>query len=180
MLGVADDCHAVHRWRDIPEQLQALAAELHRHERYAGHVAAWPRETVDEARRDRIGAHAEHDGDRQGEFVHLECGRPLRYDKVDGKSHQLRRERGHTLDLVVAEAELDREVTALDIAQLGKSGAQRLEVGCPYRFSLALLPACGPMDAAKPKSGTTTCGEICELLMISSFRPRIPIEGAAW
>src|SRR5215510_15949442 len=84
MLGVADDCHAVHRWRDIPEQLQALAAELHRHERYAGHVAAWPRETVDEARRDRIGAHAEHDGDRQGEFVHLECGRPLRYDKVDG------------------------------------------------------------------------------------------------
>src|SRR6516164_2413374 len=41
----------------------------------------------------------------------------------------------------------------------------------PYRFSLALLAACGPMDAAKPMSGTTTCGEICELVMISSFAP---------
>src|SRR6516165_6683307 len=34
-----------------------------------------------------------------------------------------------------------------------------------------LLAACGPMDAAKPMSGTTTCGEICELVMISSFAP---------
>ena len=87
------------------------------------------------------GAHAEHDGDRQREFVHLECGRPLRHDKVDGNSHQLRRERGHTLDLVVAEAELNREVAALDIAQLGKSGAQRLEVGCKARRLLRGQPA---------------------------------------
>src|SRR5262249_47912604 len=31
------------------------------------------------------GAHAEHDGNRQGELVHLECGRSLRHDKVDVK-----------------------------------------------------------------------------------------------
>ena len=143
MLGVADDSDPAQLRNDLLQQLQALAIELNRHECHARHVAAWSGKTVGESCRNGIGAHAVHDGNGQAESTDLESGCALRHDEIDGQSHQRRSEFGNALNHVVAVTELDHEVAALDIAEISKGAAHRVDV---RRQARRLL--CGePTDA---------------------------------
>jgi hypothetical protein len=82
-------------------------------------------------------------GNGQAESTNLESGCALRHDEINGQSHQLRGQVGHALDHVVAVAELDHQVAALDIAKISKCGAHRAYV---RRQARRLL--CGePTDA---------------------------------
>src|SRR5262249_58247337 len=90
-----------------------------------------------------IGANAVYNGNRQAESTDLESRRALRHYEIDGQPHQFRGEFGHMLDHIVAVAKLDHKVAALDIAEISKGGAHRVDVRCQARRLL-----CGePTDA---------------------------------
>ena len=140
MFGIGDDGNSAQIRNDVPQHLQALAVELGCHECHAGHISARPGETVSEACRNRVTAKNIDDGHRKPEVADLGDGCALRNNEVDGKLHQFRCEFGHALNCIVAVAILNRQVTALDIAKIGKPGAHRGKVGCQARRLLRGQP----------------------------------------
>ena len=69
LRGIAKNRHARHARRDLLKQLQPFPAMLNSKMHETGDIAARPRQTVDEARADRIGDGREHDRHGAGRLL---------------------------------------------------------------------------------------------------------------
>src|SRR5262249_23807889 len=76
--GIANDCYSRHTWRNLLEHLQPFRADAVFIRGKTGDVATRPRQTIDEARADRIGGDHEHDrhvGCRAPQWPHRRAAR---------------------------------------------------------------------------------------------------------
>jgi hypothetical protein len=106
-------CHTRHAWRNLLKQLQPFRAHAVFPRRKTGAVAAGPRQTLDEARANRIGDEREHDR-------HAACRAPQRLnrraprseDHVGRKRDQLRRVLARVILAAPGPAVVDLNVVA--------------------------------------------------------------------
>jgi hypothetical protein len=101
------------------QELEPLGAELGRHQRKAGDVAARTRKARDDAVADGVGAHRHHDRDRARRVAGRQHRRRREGDEhVDLHFHELCRKRRHVLELAFAPADLEPVILALGVTEL--------------------------------------------------------------
>jgi len=116
-VGLRQDADIADLGRGFLQHLQRFCGELHLHERKPGHVAARPRQTGDKAISDRV-VRDYNDRDRRGGLAGCPGGNPAERDnEIDlrrNKSSGIRRRRCR---VAIGEADLDRDVAAIDPAE---------------------------------------------------------------
>src|SRR2546425_4949717 len=93
-------------------------------------VAPWARQAGDDAAPNRIGNKPDDDGDCRGGVLGSEGrGRGRGEDEVHLAAHELSRELGELIALPFGVADLNRDVLALDPAELAESLSECLQEG---------------------------------------------------
>ena len=120
----------VHQQGDHPglrNQLQQLLEQfghqLGEHQADAREVAARPRESGDQADRNRVADGVEEDRDRRGRVLRRERRRvaALGHDHVDLAGDEVGGQRGQPINVALAPAIFDHHVLSLDVAGLAQS-----------------------------------------------------------
>ena len=128
MLRIGDDRDALQVRHDFLEERQPLAAKFRPEKGDAGDVAARMAVAGGDLRRDRIGAHAEHDGLRDtGAQERAQCGAALRHDDVRLRAQDVAGHLFESLFRTVAPPGFDEEILAFDVATAGHALAKRGE-----------------------------------------------------
>ena len=141
VLRVGEQGDPANAGDELAQQLEALAVQLEREIGQARHAGVRPGQALGKAGRDRIAAVRVDDRHGQLDRLDLEHRFALDDDQVDRQADQLVGERAHSGDVVVAVAEVDRQVAALGKAELGERGAERLDVGDEAGRPLRRQPA---------------------------------------
>jgi hypothetical protein len=102
MFGIGDNGYTAQIRNNVPQDFQALAVELGRHERQTSHIPTRPRETVGEPCRNGIAAEDVNNGYWEAEGTDFRDGSALRDDKVHGKLDQSRCKFGNAFCHIVA------------------------------------------------------------------------------
>ena len=125
---IPKDSQPGERGNRLLQQLDVLGAHLGDHAGGAGEVRAGPGEAIHHATRDRISHRYEDNRNGSGRLLCRQCGlRGERYDHVDLKPHELRGQFGQLVKLAFRPSKLEGDILALDVAELPKAVAQRLE-----------------------------------------------------
>jgi len=123
-----DHCEGRHQF---VQQLEVLRPQRSADKGHAGQVAARLVEAGDEAGRDRVFGGREDDGDRRGRRLDRACcDTGGRDDHGHPPANQLGRQSGQAIVVILRPAVFDRQVLALDKAEILHALEERGHIGC--------------------------------------------------
>ena len=124
---IGEQRDAADRRRHLAQQLEALAVQLDGHVGEAGHVRVRPRQALGEAGDDRVAAVGVDHRHRQASATLISStASPWTTIRSTGRRTSSSASAGDLARVVVAVAEVDRQVAAFDEAEVGERGAERL------------------------------------------------------
>ena len=135
IVGIQEEGNARELRNDLPEQLESFPLEVRRNRRQSGRVSSGPSEARDETRADGI-ADCDHDeGNRRRSSLDGEGGwRARGDDNIDLAGDKLGNQFRKALVLAFRPSIFDDDVTALDVAELAQTLAERAdEIGLEGR-----------------------------------------------
>src|SRR5438132_7799965 len=123
--GIEDDSDALNPGHQFAKQLDLFAGQIERQVGNPGDVPAGAAEAADDARAYRVGNANEHDRNRRGSTLRRERGgRGPRQDDIDLALDKRGNDAGVLFERVLRPTMLDREIAALDIAEVAHAVAK--------------------------------------------------------
>src|SRR5262249_27665381 len=128
------------KWRDLEAErpgfglnLESLPGKIGRLDRQAGDVAAWPRETRDQAADDGIVRYCKDNGDNRCRLLYHRDGNSRCDNDVDLQADELRRDLGVALGTSFGPAILDCDGAIIDPTEFTQSLRKGSSVWTPGR-----------------------------------------------
>jgi hypothetical protein len=114
------------RRKKLVQEFEPLRSHLCIQRHYAREVAAWSAQAGDKSKFDRIARYVEDDRNRRGRRLGRECrGRATAGEHYGHlAAHQIGRQRGQSIILPIRPTVFDRDVVALDIADLAQAAKE--------------------------------------------------------